>query len=324
MSTYKNNIIRAALCVAALFIAISFSACTTSRQRQEEYKSEGIIALNKGNFAEAVEHFNDALKSSEGTVGDREIDICYYKAAAQLNAGDTKGAIATYTALMEYDEDNPYPCFLRGSVYLKAAEKSSAIDDYKEAIERDDDNYDLYIAIYENLAALNFVSEGQEFLNIALEKSGESADDCLARGRIYTLMGQYDAAKTAFEKADDKGSEDANIYLADMYLEQGKEDECDKLLDAYKNESNISAVACNAIAGMELKRGNPEEALFYVTEGLDKLYVPNKKELLKNRVAAYEYMGSFSEAFTYATEFLQEYPQDADMAREVKFLSTRV
>ena len=140
---------------------------------------------------------------------------------------------------MDYDEDNPYPCFLRGSVYLKAAEKSSAIDDYKEAIDRDDDNYDLYIAIYENLAALNFESEGQEFLNIALEKSGESADDCLARGRIYTLMGQYDAAKTAYEKADDKGSDDANIYLADMYLLQGKEDECDKILDEYKNDLKI-------------------------------------------------------------------------------------
>ncbi|MCR4612067.1 MAG: hypothetical protein K5644_09240 [Lachnospiraceae bacterium] len=316
-----GRIIISALIVSTLF---SLSACTTSKERQEQFKADGVAALNKGDYAKAVELFNEALSFSEGSVDDGEIDICYYKAAAQANNNDAKGAAQTYTALMEYDEDNPYPCFLRGSVYLKSGEKSAAIEDYKEAIKRDEENWDLYIAIYENLSAMNFENEAQEFLNIALEKSGDSKDECIARGRMYALMKQYDAAKTAFEKAKDKGSEDADIYLANMYLEQGKESECDKILETYKDKSDISSLACNAIAGMEIKRGHPEEALAYVNMGLDKFSVDNRKDLLRNRVAAYEYMGSFSEAFTYATEFLQEYPNDVDMTREVSFLSTRV
>ena len=319
-----RNITRIVMVLAVLLIAVSSSACTTSKERLEQFKAEGITALNKGDYQKAIELFNEALKSSEGRVTDEQVDICYYKAASQVNSNDVKGAVKTYTALIDYDEDNPYPYFLRGSVYLNSGEKSSAIADYKEAIEKDEENYDLYMAIYENLAAKNYVKEGEEFLGIALEKSSDSADDCLARGRMYTLMKQYDAAKTAYEKAEDKGSEDAGIYLADMYLEQGKESECDAILDRYKEKGSNSSLACNAIAGMEIKRGNPQAALTYIDEGLNKFSVSNRRDLLKNRVAAYEYMGNFSDAFTYATEFLQEYPNDIDMVREVSFLSTRV
>ncbi len=318
--TWKLTALLVLLISAVLFM----SGCQTSAEKQEEAKEAGIQAMNKGDYKKAVEMFDEALKSSEGTVSGDEIDICLYKAAAQYNMDDIKGAIKTYDALIEFDDKDPNPYFLRGSVYLKAGEKTAGLDDYKEAIKRDEKNYDLYIAIYENLKKMNFEKEGEEFLNIALEKSGDSAEDSLGRGRIYTLLKQYDAAVTAFEKAYDKGQEDAKIYLADMYLAEGKEDKCDKILDELKDEDNLSSLACNAIASMELKRGNPEEALAYVNMGLDKFSVKNKRDLLKNRVAAYEYMGQFNEAYTYAMEFLQQYPQDVDMAREVKFLSTRV
>lgn len=301
-----------------------FSGCTTSREMKEQYKNEGIEALNKGDYKKAVDCFNEALKMAEGTVSSDEIDICYYKGAAQFNANDIEGAIKTYTALIDYDEDNPDPLFLRGSLYLKAGEKGPALDDYKDAIKKDEKNYDMYIAIYENLKAMNFVNEGEEFLNIALEKSGDSAEDCLARGRIYTLKKQYDAAETAFEKADDKGAEDAKIYLANLYLEEGEDAKCDRILDDVKKEESPSALACNAIATMELKRNNPEEALKYVNMGLDKMLPGNKKELLKNRIAATEAMGQFNEAYNYASEYLNEYPQDVDVSREMVFLSSRV
>lgn len=300
------------------------TGCTTSREKQEQYKNEGLDALNKGNYKEAVELFDEALKMSEGTVSDIEVDICYCKAAAQFNADDKEGAIKTYTALITYDDENPYPYFLRGSVYLKSGEKGPALDDYKDAIKIDEKDYDLYIAIYENLKAMNFEKEGEEFLNIALEKSGDTPEDCLARGKIYTLMKKYDAARTAFEKADDKGAEDAKIYLANLYLEQGNEAKCDEILESVKKDESPSAMACNAIATMELKRNNPNEALIYVNKGLEKLIPRNKRDLLKNRIAATEKLGQFNEAYQYAVEYLEDYPQDVDVVRELQFLSSRI
>lgn len=320
MNTYKKLL----GLVLVLGLAVIVGGCTTKAQRQDIIISNASKYMSEGNYAQAIELLNEGLTLAEGRVGDKEIDISYYKAAAQYNSGDYEGAIKTYTALANYDEEDPNPLLLRGSVYLKSGEKAMALNDYKAAIALDEDDYDMYIAIYENLAANNFIKEGEEFLNIALEKSGESADDCLARGRIYTLMKQYDAAETAFKKADDKGSEDANIYLANLYLQQGDELKCDKFLEEYKKKDTISALACNAIASMELKRNHPVEALEYVEQGLGKLVVDNKKDLLRNKVACLEALGRFEDAFNACVEFLDSYPQDVDMDREKIFISTRL
>ena len=120
MNIYKRlrRVGKIIVCVTAIAVTFTVTACTTSSERQIEYKTEGMNALNKGDYVKAVQMFDEALQSSEARVTDDEIDICYYKAAAQFNAGDVKGAIKTYTALIDYDEDNPYPLFLRGSVYL--------------------------------------------------------------------------------------------------------------------------------------------------------------------------------------------------------------
>lgn len=304
-------------------IALGVCGCTTREDEQQWFKNEGIAAMNAGNYEQAVKSFESALEKSGGTVGNNEIDISYYKAAAQYNLGDFDGAEDTYTALAKFDEKNPYPLFLRGSIYIKEGEKDSALKDYKEAIARDEENYDLYIAIYENLMAMNMANEANEFLNIALEKSGDSEEDCIMRGKIYTIMKQYDAAKTAYEKAIDKGSEDANIYLAQLYYEMGETSKGDEILDEFKGKSSLDSIACSAIGVMEMRRGDYEEALRLFEKGLDSVNPPNKKDLLKNKIAAYEYMGHFDEALKQATEYLASYPADGEMQREIQFLSSR-
>ena len=320
MNTYK----RLLGLVLVTGLALLAGGCTTKEKRQDIIINNASHYMSEGNYAQAIELLNEGLTLSEGRVSDKEIDISYYKAAAQYNSGDYAGAIKTYTALANFDEDDPNPLFLRGSIYLKSGEKAKALNDYKAAIALDEDDYDMYIAIYENLVANNFIKEGEEFLNIALEKSGESKSDCLARGRIYSLMKQYDAAETAFKKANDKGAEDANIYLANLYYEKGDELECDKLLEEYKTKDSISALACNAIASMELKRNHPDVALEYVEQGLGKLVVRNKKDLLRNKVACLEALGRYEDAFDSCIEFLESYPQDVDMNREKTYISTRL
>lgn len=318
---FMNNKI---VCVLLILVAvlIVFTGCTTREEEQMQYKTEGIMALNKGDYENAVKLFEKALSKSGGTVGTNEIDICYYKAAAQYNMADFEGAIDTYTSLIEFDEKDPYPLFLRGSVYAKEANKESALDDYKKAISVDEENYDLYIAIYENLMSLNLQNEAEEFLNIALEKSGDSKEDCIARGKIYTILKQYDAAKTAYEKAIDKGSEDAEIYLAELYYETGENEDADEILEKFKEKNSIDSVACNAIGVMELKRGNYEDALMFFDKGLEG-FPSNKKELTKNKVAALEGIGKFQEAIELANEYVLEYPADSDMLREIQFMKTR-
>ena len=46
--------------------------------------------------------------------------------------------------------------------------------------------------------------------------------------------------------------------------------------------------------------------------------------MARNRIAATEKLGQFNEAYQYAVEYLEEYPQDVDVVRELEFLSSRI
>ena len=47
------------------------------------------------------------------------------------------------------------------------------------------------------------------------------------------------------------------------------------------------------------------------------------KDLLKGQIAALEYCGEFEQARTLAREYIESYPSDAHMARELSFLEMR-
>ena len=181
MNTYKKLL----GLVLVLGLAAIAGGCTTKAQRQDIIINNASKYMSEGNYAQAIELLNEGLALAEGRVGDKEIDISYDKAAAQYNSGDYEGAIKTYTALANYDEDDPNPLFLRGSVYLKSGEKATALNDYKAAIKLDEKDYDLYIAIYENLAANNFIKEGEEFLK---ENAGKPGVITLKSGLQYKVL----------------------------------------------------------------------------------------------------------------------------------------
>ena len=65
------------------------------------------------------------------------------------------------------------------------------------------------------------------------------------------------------------------------------------------------------------------EALSTFEKGLSLPKITNEKELLRNEIAALEYNGQFAEAYIKAQEFIQVYPNEQDMQRELVFLLTR-
>lgn len=77
------------------------TGCTNERkENQTAYRQIGINAMENGDYAGAVDAFNSALGQCIGKITENELDICYYKAAAQYAGGDSAGAVDTYTAIM--------------------------------------------------------------------------------------------------------------------------------------------------------------------------------------------------------------------------------
>ncbi len=294
------------------------------RENQTAYRQIGINAMESGDYAGAVDAFNSALGQCIGKITENELDICYYKAAAQYASGDSEGAVATYTAIIDYDKKAADAYYLRGCVYLKQGNTESAVSDFDAAVQYNSDDYELYVNIYENLLAYDMTEKGEEYLNKAFDIKGNSAEDYAWRGRIYYYLGQYDNAMTELNSALDKESVIANLYIAQVYEAQSDSENAEVYYQNYVNSGAADSEAMNSLGEIEMAKGNYSGALTYLQQGIAMENVTNRRELMQNLIICYEYTFDFNSAWNVVQEYVQAYPDDASAQREYIFLKNRV
>ncbi len=301
------------------------TGCTNERrENQTAYRQIGINAMESGDYAGAVDAFNSALGQCIGKITENELDICYYKAAAQYASGDSEGAVATYTAIIDYDKKAADAYYLRGCVYLKQGNTESAVSDFDAAVQYNSDDYELYVNIYEKLLAYDMTEKGEEYLNKAFDIKGNSAEDYAWRGRIYYYLGQYDNAMTELNSALDKESVIANLYIAQVYEAQSDSENAEVYYQNYVNSGAADSEAMNSLGEIEMAKGNYSGALTYLQQGIAMENVTNRRELMQNLIICYEYTFDFNSAWNVVQEYVQAYPDDASAQREYIFLKNRV
>lgn len=298
------------------------TGCTSKEERlekEEAYRKIGINAMEDGNYAEAMEAFNNALTQAK-SIGANEVDICYYKAAAQFAAGSYSGAIETYDALLDYDDKNSDAYFLRGCVYLKSNESGKAQEDFKKAVKYAEDD-EIYLEIYNSLNGAGYENEARDYLDEDLKKkAGRQAVNYTVKGRIYLLLEDYDKAVEQLETAIEKGDVEANLYLAKVYEIQGETEKAEGCINAYVKKKPESSVAYNQLGCQEMEQGNYQKAIEHFCKGLELQEITNEQELRSNLIAAYEYSGDFDSAKTELKAYIDDYPDDEAAAREYLFL----
>lgn len=311
----------------ALITTLTIFLCTgCSNEREEEQMSlrlKGITLMENGKYEEALEEFQSALDLSLGKVGEEEMDICFYKAEAQYMLGDVEGAMATYTAIIDHNE-NAKAYFLRGNLYYSLGEEEKALKDYAAALEKEKKDYELYIGVYEALTAQGKDKEAQDYLNQALEISGNSAYDKMQKGRINFLLGENKAALSLLEEAAKGKEQQAFYYLAEIYSIMGDEESSKSNMNAYMESGVADSYSLFQIANDELGKGNYDMAIECLTAALELETVPNKQIIMKTLVIAYEQNLDFASALEIMTEYVESYPEDEEAKRELTFLETRI
>ena len=310
---------------AGILLAGMAAGCGNSKNKedQEAYRQIGINNLEQGKYDDAVDAFQKALDQSLATIGAEELDICYYKAQAQYMAGDTKGALETYTALIDYDKKNADAYYLRGSLYLLEGEDKKALADYASAVENDDANYDLYIQAYSDLTDAGYSDEAKQYLEDAVQVSGKDAQDYAMRGKAYALLGEYDKAAEQLDKAVELKSDDAILYRAQVYEATGDSDKAQSLYEEYVKTNEDNPAALGSLGSMLLEAGKYEDALNYIQTALASEDVEDEQNLRRNEILAYEYKGDFASAKEKMASYVEDYPEDETAAREYQFLQTR-
>ena len=294
-----------------------------AKEDQEAYRQIGINNMEQGNYEDAVKAFQKALDESLATIGAEELDICYYKAQAQYMAGDTDGALETYTALIDYDKKNADAYYLRGSLYLLEGDSKKALADYASAVKNDDTNYDLYIQAYSDLTDAGMTDEAKQYLEDAVKISGKDAKDYTMRGKAYALLGDYDQAAEQLDKAVELKSDDAILYRAQVYDAQGDSDNAQSFYEEYVKTNKDNPAALGSLGSMLLESGKYDEALTYIQTALASDEVEDEQNLRKNEILAYEYKKDFASAKEKMASYIEDYPEDETALREYQFLQTR-
>ena len=320
----KTSMRKRIICtILSAMCILGIAACgKKDSKEQDAYRQFGINCLESGKYQEAVDAFDKALGESLGHVDEKELDICFYKARAQYLNGDTDAALDTYNAIIEYNED-ARAYYLRGNLYFNTGDQEKAVADYKTAIKNDKSNYELYIGIYETFKSRNMAEDGQQYLNQAMELTGDKPKDCLYKGRICYLLGDYDEAVTYLEKALEGEQELAPYYLGQAYEALGDEEKAQGYIAQYLDSGVATSYDLYELGTTEMSEGDYEQALTYYLAGLSMESVPNKQNLMKSAIVAYEYSGDFDGAGKLMEEYISLYPSDEAAQKESTFLETR-
>lgn len=319
----ENYRLKYKIAAVVLLVILSFAACTkTDEKEQEAYRQYGINCLEKGDYEEAVKAFQNALDESLGKVGEKEIDICLYKAKAQIYSGDVAGALETYDAVINYNQAaGAY--YLRGQLYFDMGQQEKGIADYEKAVESDGGNYELYIGIYDSFSQHGMEADGQKYLNKALDLKGEKAEDLLYKGRISYLLDDTDTAIDYLTRAKEKEKPLAAYYLGLAYKKAGQKEKAEECIREYLDSGVATSYDLYDLGMKEMEEENYKDASTYFEAGLELDEVPNKQALMKSAVIAYEYRGKYKTARNMLKEYLALYPSDEEAQREMTFLETR-
>lgn len=308
---------------AVALAAVLFGACAkTDAKNQDAFRQYGINCMESGDYENAVKSFQNALDQSLGKVSEKEIDICFYKAKAQMYSGDAKGALETYTAVINYNQD-ARAYYLRGQLNFDMGNNEDGLLDYKHAVEEDGENYELIIGIYESLSRHGMNDEGQKYLNTALETKGKKSKDNLYKGRISYLLNDTKSAIEYLTKAKESGEPLAAYYLGMTYEKAGEKEKAEECIQEYIDSGVATSYDLYEIGMKEMENEDYKSASVYFEAGLNLEDVPNKQNLMKSAIAAYEYRGKFKTARKMLKEYLSLYPSDEEAQRERTFLETR-
>lgn len=312
--------------VLAGFMAISMmTACDNKEARENElaYRRIGINCMGEKNYEGAIEAFSNALSQANGKVGKVEIDICYYKAAAQSAAGDYEGAHETYESLVEYDKDNSDVYYLRGCLYLKEGDVDKAVEDYDKAVKLAGCNFEIYLQIYDDLNKAGEKNVADKYIKEGLDLVPQDADDYTHLGRLYMLRKEYDRALENMQKGLEEGDLQAQLYLAECMELKGESAKATEYYKSYAKDNAQNSEILNKIGENLMKQEKYEEALEYFELGLSAEKITDQQELMKNEIMALEYSGDFAKAKEKIAAYTEKYPDDEEAAREKVFLETR-
>lgn len=299
-------------------------AIEEKEQQMLAYRGIGISYMGLAQYEDAENAFGAALECADSRQPENVQDISLYLATAQYRQAKYEDTIITCTDILAASETgNVEAYFLRGASCLYDGQQEEAARDFDAAVAMAPDDYDLYLNIYECYNRLNLSGMGSGYLQSALNIQGEDMEHYYDRGRIYYYLEDYEEAQRQLIGPVEAKYEPAMYLIGKVYLALEDYDHALGVYQQIQQEFGESAGLYNGFAMCSIASGDYDGALSYISQGLAMGEGDSLQELYFNEIVAYEKKLDFAAAKAKAQEYVKRYPGDEAGQREWTFLSTR-
>lgn len=295
----------------------------TDTDRQSAWRGIGIAYLYKSSYEDAVTAFTNAMQYAGKKYTEQEIDILYYLAEAQDRSGDPVEAVLTYTKILE-QQSSADIYLLRGAAYQKVGDNTNAAADLTKAIEMSKQDYKVYMMLYQVLVADGQTLQAEKLLEEAVTLPVKSSEDYSNRGLLYMYMKNYDFAMADFDYAISTEYWPAHFNKASLLMKQGKMEDAVANFTTYFEHVTDNALAYNEYGVCMMSLARYEEAADAFEKGIAVNDRTVDQELMYNILVAYERLAQWDEAYIRAQAYLQKYPGDERVQKELTFIESRI
>lgn len=245
----------AVLLLAALFLG----GCAP--KVKYELRETAIGQMEAGDYAAAVQTFNEALENSDGFVGRFELDVLKYRAEAEYRSGDPAAAAETYHILWQVDEEKTEYLSRTCAMLVLSGQLDAALEAYARLYEAQPSGGDTMAVLLALGKALRGAGRDGEAAAILQQ----AVDDGAQNGELYDQLalcemkvGEYDQALAFIEKGLAIGGTAREMLLFDQAAaREGKLDFAGALsaLETYVREFGSTDAVAKEIAFLRTRVG---------------------------------------------------------------------
>ena len=294
---------------------------------KQAYRGIALSYYESGAYDQAKAYFNLALNTD--VLSELDNDLIAYQANCEMFLNNYDGAAKEYTKLLDntkgMSKEEIASYYLgRANAYALLEKYDEAIEDYKEVIDKDKKCYSAYLGEYFALLNTGNTEAAGQVLDEALEIKVKSTEDKYYNAVFLFYKGEYDTASKLLDECVDEGYTKARFYIGRIYQEKGDYQAAIDMYQAYIGEypTERNADFCNQLAGCYMAIDEYDKAIELLEEGCVSAGGTMKKQIMFNRVIAYEKTGKYKKAKTLAEEYLETY-DDSEMIKEYEFIKTR-
>lgn len=293
-----------------------------NKNNKKAYRGLGIMNYLDGNYESAIEDFNKALEYT--SLNEYDVDILSYMGTTNIQLGNYEEALADFTSVIEKDAKNRAALKSRGEVNYQLGNYEDSIADYTASKEIDKEDYDVYFGLYQAYTALGDSANAKEVLEQATSLPIKDDEDKFYLAKVHYYQGNNTQALEEFSVISELGFVDSYLYMGNIYLESGDNTSAVSYYELYLQQTQPkNASFYSKLSTCYLNVKSYSKALDTAQKGLSYAGSVDKKNLLRNEIIAYEYLGDYETAYAKMQAYLSSYPEDEEAKREMEFLSTR-